>query len=245
MKRQTTPTAFTVLIWAIALGFHGLVIMLPISQSPEKKAEETQPGNVRVVQLAKREGTKTPKDEAPKLAVKPTMRSLVVPEPKKPVAPKPAPTPKPVAAKPSPKPQQTVSRSNKASETQTPAKPNQEGKTEGKPPTKPDPPINPGDLVVDLGQMPGAVPCEDANSCWRSEDSQWRSVYANVKDQLTDQGYRVMELDLDDDTGFRVSQISRNGKTQYYLHLLSTLRGTVYVLNPTQLSKDEVEQKIT
>lgn len=70
-------------------------------------------------------------------------------------------------------------------------------------------------------------------------------MYAKVHEQITAQGYRVTELELEDDTGFRVSEIAKNGQTQYYLHLLSTLDGTIYILNPTQLSKDEVEERVS
>jgi hypothetical protein len=134
-----------------------------------------------------------------------------------------------------PKPVATAGRSPQGNKAVSPAT---------KPQPKPSSPVTPNDLVVNLAQLPDTQPCQQVDGCWKSEKSQWRSVYAKVQQQMTSQGYRVTELELEDDTGFRVSQIAKDGQTRYFLHLLSTLEGTIYILNPTQLSKEEVEQRI-
>ncbi|OLP15731.1 hypothetical protein BST81_24745 [Leptolyngbya sp. 'hensonii'] len=80
--------------------------------------------------------------------------------------------------------------------------------------------------------------------CWQVEDTQWRSIAGNLKQRLRDQGMELAELDLEDDTGLRVYEVSKDGKLQYYLNLLSTDRGTIYVLNPRQMSRAELESAI-
>lgn len=112
------------------------------------------------------------------------------------------------------------------------------------PPTDPPPDLKPNDLLVDLGRLPGTTACNGVKGCWKSDSSQWRSVYQDVRQQISEQGYEVTELDVDDDTGFRVCKISKDGDTKYFLHLLSNLQGTVYVLNPTQLERQEIEEKV-
>jgi hypothetical protein len=107
-----------------------------------------------------------------------------------------------------------------------------------------DPAVYANDLVVDLARLPGTQPCDSGKGCWKSGDSQWRSVYASVQKQLSEQGYELTELDQEDDTGFKVSRVSKNGTARYYLHLLSTLQGTIYVLDAIPLSRTQLEEKV-
>lgn len=67
----------------------------------------------------------------------------------------------------------------------------------------------------------------------------------DVAQQIRQQGYEVADLELEDDTGFKVSQVLKNGEVKYYLHLLSTDGGTLFVLNAKQLSRAETEAKMT
>lgn len=91
--------------------------------------------------------------------------------------------------------------------------------------------------------LPSAQPgCGGLEGCWQVDNSQWRSVAGNLEQQLAAAGYSVQQLNVEEDTGFRVYQISKNGKVQY-LHLLSTLKGTVYLLKPEQLSQRELQQE--
>jgi hypothetical protein len=68
-------------------------------------------------------------------------------------------------------------------------------------------------------------------------------VAGNLEEKLADQGYDVEQLELDDDTGLRVYEISKDNK-RYYLHFLSTAQGTVYLIKPEQLSREEVEKVV-
>lgn len=237
MKWRTPKFYFTLLPWLIALGVHGVLLMIPLSQSAKKQATSTL-GKVRVVQ----DPTQSPqgaKVQATPSPVKRNRATLVIPDPKSSAQPKPKARPKsrPTQANPTPSPSQSRSA------------PPVRSKQKPKPIANKQSPVSPNDLVVNLAQLPNTEPCPQAEGqqlegCWKSQQSQWRSVYAKVQEQITAQGYKVTELELEDDTGFKVSQISQNGTTKYYLHLLSTLSGTIYVLNPTPLSKDEIEQRI-
>ncbi|MBF2025605.1 MAG: hypothetical protein IGS48_02400 [Oscillatoriales cyanobacterium C42_A2020_001] len=232
MKRRARAAYLPGITWLISLGIHGLLLVLPITSMSTKQSAEPTSGKVRVTVL--------PADAPPKLAVKlnpdkPLKSSLPVRSPKRPppqLKPSPTPNAQKQAHPPKKQPVQRAS-SSQASATSPQTKPS----------PKPSPP-EPGDLVVNLGRLPNTKPCRNVGGCWQSDESQWRMVYQNVQQQISEQGYQVVELELEDDTGFRVSQILKNGSPKYYLHLLSTLQGTVYVLNPTQLNKTEVEQKV-
>ncbi|MDX2242714.1 MAG: hypothetical protein NW224_18655 [Leptolyngbyaceae cyanobacterium bins.302] len=210
---------------------------MPLSPSAKKQAASTL-GKVRVVQ----DPTQSAGDAKVQPTLSPVKRdpaTLRIPAPAPAVQPKPKASSKPRPAQA----QTTPARSQKSSTppTRSTQKPKAIAKKQS--------PASPNDLVVNLAQLPNTEPClqvegQQLEGCWKSQQSQWRSVYAKVHEQITAQGYNVRELELEDDTGFKVSQISQNGTTKYYLHLLSTLSGTVYVLNPTQLSKDEIEQRI-
>lgn len=228
------PKIYVVMFpWVVSLIVHAMLLTVPLRRQ-EQSATNTA-GKVRIVDTSAAPATGEGPQAQPKAPQ--SSSSLVIP------AARPAPQPSPVRLQPSPTPQssspQTKSpvpiRTSKASQPQAP-KP--------KPPSKPETPIAANDLVVNLAQLPNTQPCQQLEGCWRSQNSLWQAVYKQVAEQITTQGYKVIELDLEDDTGFKVSQIAKNGTTKYYLHMLSTLEGTVYVLNPTQLSKDEIEQRI-
>jgi hypothetical protein len=81
--------------------------------------------------------------------------------------------------------------------------------------------------------------------CWQTAETQWRSVSTDLKQNLENKGYVVQQLDLEDDTGIRVYEVSKDGKMQYYLNLLSTEKGTVYLLAQKPLTREELRTAAT
>ncbi|MDX2229810.1 MAG: hypothetical protein NW220_09245 [Leptolyngbyaceae cyanobacterium bins.349] len=236
MKQCVPGWCSGLLPWLVAAGIHGLLLFVPLSPA-SNLAKSSSQGKVRLMNIS--EAPKTPPSAKPTPAIaNPSTSSLVVAKRKPPVATQPKPRP---ASPPPP----TQAAAQPPAKTATAARPTPTGPTPPKPKPTPKSAIAPDDLVVNLAQLPDTQPCQRVEGCWKSNKSQWRAVYAKVQQQFTAQGFTVTELELEDDTGFRVSQIAKSGATKYYLHLFSTLEGTVYILNPTQLSKDEVEQRLT
>ncbi len=232
MKRWNKSAYIPAATWLIAIAIHGLLLVFPVVSLPTKQSSKSESGRVRVTVLPQ---AATAKKAAVQNRVNRAVSSLPVPALRRePPQPRPIPTPQ---VQPSPVPQKARSQPNVS-------RPSAVSQPKIRPNPTPASLAAPGDLVVNLGRLPNTKPCKNLEGCWQSGDSQWRAVYQNVQQQLSEQGYQLTELELEDDTGFRVSQVSKNGATKYYLHLLSTLQGTVYVLNPTQLDKDEVAQKL-
>jgi hypothetical protein len=86
--------------------------------------------------------------------------------------------------------------------------------------------------------------CNNSLSCWQTAETQWRSVSENLKQNLEAQGYVVEKLELADDTGRSAYQVSKDGETKYYLNLLSTKQGTVYLLTKEQLTPEELDSAV-
>lgn len=218
--------------WFVALGMHGVLLFTPWWKSANLGSNSAGSGKVRVVESA------APPPPPTTAALQPLPQhaaSALVVAKRQPPVPAKVP-PKPPAPSP---PQSSTARSPRVAAHLPPKSPSPTAK-----PARPQPTPQPQDLVVNLAQLPDTQPCQQVDGCWKSQTSHWRSVYAKVQSQITAQGYQVTELELEDDTGFRVSQIAKDGHTKYFLHLLSTLNGTIYILNPTQLSKEEVEQRL-
>jgi hypothetical protein len=76
--------------------------------------------------------------------------------------------------------------------------------------------------------------------CWQTAETQWRSVSTDLEQKLVNKGYALKPLDLEDDTGLRVYEVSKDGKRQYYLNLLSTEKGTVYLMAEKPLTREEL-----
>jgi hypothetical protein len=87
-------------------------------------------------------------------------------------------------------------------------------------------------------------------------ESNGRLVTNALEDKLIQQGYQVQQLDLNDEEGMRVYQVtdprvtagsklnsSPTSPQQFYLHVLWSDRGTVYLRYPTLLSRAQLEQK--
>ncbi|NJP12025.1 MAG: hypothetical protein HC866_23240 [Leptolyngbyaceae cyanobacterium RU_5_1] len=224
-----------------SLALHGLVLFLPFPTNETSESKEQ--ATVRVVRLPKQTKLERPQDAKPvanKLVSKTSRALPVATQPKQQSAQRETPTDKPT--NPASSKQSAQQRSELAPASKS--SPDSPSSSRSPKPRPSAPPVKPGDLVVDLARLPNTQPCDEVEGCWKSGNSQWRSVYSDVQQQLSEQGYEVKELDLEEDTGFKVCQISKNGIPKYYLHLLSTLQGTIYVLNPKQFSREELEQKV-
>jgi len=234
LDKRLPKIYFAMLPWMVSLIMHSVLLTIPLRR--QERSTTNTVGKVRILDTSASPANDEDPQDQPK--VPQSSSSLVIPSERPPVQPTPeaSPKPAPTPQSTSPLPKSTVpARASKAPKPRSP-KP--------KSPPNLETPIAPNDLVVNLAQLPDTQPCKQLEGCWRSQNSLWQAVYKKVAEQITTQGYKVIELDLEDDTGFKVSQIAKNGTTKYYLHMLSTLEGTVYVLNPTQLSKAEIEQRI-
>lgn len=99
-------------------------------------------------------------------------------------------------------------------------------------------------MLSDFAKTAGAQPgCSGEQDCWQIAQSNGRLVAQDVKQHLEQKGYTVTKLELNDDTGIEIAEVAKNRNVEYYLHLLWTERGTVYLLNDTRLSRAELEQR--
>jgi hypothetical protein len=97
--------------------------------------------------------------------------------------------------------------------------------------------------VAEFPQVEGSqAGCNGLLGCWQTPETQWRDVSSNLEQRLEAQGYEVEALDLEDDTGRRVYQVSKAGDLKYYLNVLSTERGTVYRISQEPLTREELNQ---
>jgi hypothetical protein len=97
--------------------------------------------------------------------------------------------------------------------------------------------------VAEFPQVEGSqAGCNGLLGCWQTPETQWRDVSSNLEQKLEAQGYEVEALDLEDDTGRRVYQVSKAGDLKYYLNVLSTERGTVYRISQEPLTREELNQ---
>lgn len=73
------------------------------------------------------------------------------------------------------------------------------------------------------------------------DETQWRKVVETIEQQLNQKGYTLAQVELEDDTGLGVYEVSKQDKREFYLHVISTAQGTVYLLKPQLLSRQEIE----
>jgi hypothetical protein len=86
--------------------------------------------------------------------------------------------------------------------------------------------------------------CNGSKDCWQTAETQWRSVSRDLIQKLESKGFVVQALDLEDDTGRRVYEVSKDGKAQYYLNLFSTDKGTVYLIAKEPLDREELNKAV-
>lgn len=199
-------------ILPVALVLHGLVFLVPVPSS-EPVADKPKSDQVTVVSLPK-----------------PTPKKSVLPTPQAKPTPKPSVKPSPIVQKVAPtivtpKPSPIVQPSPVATPTPSPS-------------VTPSPSPSPTDVLQLEGAQPG---CNGLIGCWQMAETRGRMVAGTLEEQLQKQGYEVRKLDLDDDTGMQVYEVAKNGTRQYFLHLLWSDRGTIYVRNPELLSRGQLE----
>lgn len=249
--------------WLLAAGLHSVLLLIPLSfeneVSPENEAPPISEQPVRVVKL-------TSPRRANQVSTAPTTQPRLV-SPLRPARVKTtqhvtAPRPAPLVVKPSPLAQPTPV----AQVVPTP-QPSQSPPSPPEPPEKlpkPKPTLStqtpPTSTNLEnklpeldpLKELAGAngtqQSCDETKAtCWRVEDSQWRAVSQELREQLESRGYQVRPLDLEDDIGMAIFEVSKRGKRLYYLHFLSLEDqggGTAYLRADQVLSRDELRRRV-
>ncbi|MBD2109551.1 hypothetical protein [Nodosilinea sp. FACHB-13] len=134
------------------------------------------------------------------------------------------------AAQPKPSPQPTAAAPEPAST--PPAAPASES---------PGPPA----LYANFPHLDGAqAACQGLADCWRSPvSSSWRSAAGDLQARLESQGYTVSNITgdvLSIDSGVRVYAVSKPGKPNYYLNLVSVREGVLYTMTAEPITSDQV-----
>jgi len=215
------PKKIVGMMWLLSLGLHSVVLMLPVTSEPPI-AEKP----VRVVKVSNQ-------------PVVPAVKTVQQPAVKTPATQKPAVPPPTVPAR------RKVS-SPQTSVLSQPKPPMP--KPSAQPSAKPVPPVLPKveKVIADFSETAKAQPgCKANEECWQLDETQWRVVAKKLTEKLEAQSYRVSKLDgLEDETGMGIYRVvARDGK-KTFLHLLLTDRGTVYVLDPNQLTRTQLEQRM-
>lgn len=249
---KTLPLQWLFRPWfLVALGLHIVALSIPLPPEPEANrlsTEDLSVDGVRLVSLPSppsRPPT-SPADSAP-------ASTLATPAPS--TAPKatslnvvPSLAPQPLAS-PSPQPQIVSESLSALPEAPTPqplASPSSETLTPAlpEPQSIPTPQLTPPDqtaIPVNFPHAVGSQPgCGGRNGCWQNENTQWRSIATTLKQDLENQGYTLTPVEIGSDTGMRIYQVSKMGEPPYYLNLLSTLQGTVYIVSEEPLTPEEL-----
>lgn len=208
-----------------SLGLHGLLLMVPMS-APEQPIEE------KTVKVVARPRQPVPKPPSPPVIVRkppvPKAKPLLKPSlPQRPPAIIATPTPISITSAP-------IAEASKPSPAPSP---------------QPDPSPTPeesglGDLLSTFAAGDGAKPgCQNSKKdCWRSQNTQMRSVADDLKQRFEARGYKIEEKDELSETGMKIYEVSKPSKPpSSYLHFFSTRQGTVYYLNSEPLSVKELE----
>lgn len=250
----------------VAAGLHGLFLLLPVRSINQPPPVSEQP--IKVVKLKQRRSpkllAKNPATASLKVAPKPkpvtqtvTTKRVSTPQPsslpvkppaKPPVQPPTTEQPTPADRKQQPKPANSKPRTLGAK--QSPQQPQTKQLNQSKQSQKADPPTDDSTELAELAPEIGAKEtCNDAKeNCWRVEDSQWRSVSANLTKALEQTGHKVSQVDdSEEDTGMKIFEVSKNDQT-YYLYFLSLSSGnggTAYFqASSKDLSLEQAEQRV-
>lgn len=235
----------------VSIGLHSLLLLLPLPASPPESVTET----VSLIE--------TP-PAPPEIPASPSLQPSVQPQllpsptPAVPVNSIPAPVPPSVIPSPSPAtPTPSIAPTPQISP--IPASPTP-AVVESPPPspaTSPTPDVavspsptptpelaaTPADYLADFPHIASATAgCHNSDECWRSTDTQWRSVAGTLRENLQAQGYTVAEMPIADDIGRRVYQIEKPGQQTFYLNLISTFEGTLYFITEAPMSAEEINQ---
>lgn len=199
----------------IAVGLHALLFAIPIPSIDDKAEKPSSEESVAVVNLPKPSPSSVPPPKpkpqsTPK--VQPSLRAIA-----KPATPTPQP---PIQSQPQSFPQPSPSLS---------------------PSPSPSPSLSPSPPPTDILQITGAAPgCNGRAECWQLAESNGRTVAAKLEQHLEQQGFVLTQKELDQETGFRVYEVSKNGVKQYYLHMIWSDRGTAYVRDNNLLSHSQL-----
>ncbi len=236
-------------MWFFSIGLHGLLLLIPIPPQPEPEpAPNPKKKAVKVTQLPPPPSPPSPQPSPSVQLPKPSPRV----QPTSPLPIKPFPrlrqTP-PLIVQPSPRvqPPQPSPVVGQSTPTPTPSSPitSTTPTPSPTPSAQPTPSPSPDEPFADFPHVDGVQPgCNNSLSCWQTAETQWRSVSENLKQNLEAQGYVVEKLELADDTGRSAYQVSKDGETKYYLNLLSTKQGTVYLLTKEQLTPEELDSAV-
>ncbi|MDX2215197.1 MAG: hypothetical protein SFY66_18060 [Oculatellaceae cyanobacterium bins.114] len=232
----------------MALVLHGVLFAVPLPESDDAVITEELDNPVDPVDDV--DGVRlvmppAPASSVPRLPIAPTPVAIATPSitpsasplPVRPAAPPPVSEPvasEPVVSPPDPTP------TPQASVSPTPINPEQDLTTPAQP--LPEPTSALPD-TADFPHMTGAQPsCGGQSGCWQIADTQWRAIARTFEQDLQDRGYDIDQLQLADDTGLRVYAVSKAGEVSYYLNLLSTLQGTLYILSDQPLSREALSE---
>ncbi|UZQ55628.1 hypothetical protein OOK60_06035 [Trichothermofontia sichuanensis B231] len=225
----------------LSLGLHALLLLLPLpgEREPEPEPEpELLPAEqaIKVVPAPNLAAGKplTPKPTSPSPVAKPTRPAA---------PPRSSPTTPPIVASQPPPPvsnQPTPSASPRPSEPEAPSSP--PAIDLNAPSPEPIPPAAaPTGAFDDFPKPEGTVAgCLGLNQCQQAEGVRLTRLVQDLQTMLERQGYAVTAVDLDNDQGRRVFEVTK-GEEKRYLNLFSTPEGTVYLLAEQILTLAEVE----
>lgn len=222
-----------VIVWFIALGMHAALFAMPVP-SPEtpvvKKSFNMVPLSQKVPTPAAAPIPKTVAvrgKSSPALVAKTSSTPATVQTPVPETSPTPMASPSPVAS-----PTPTASPTPAITPTPTPS-----------PIASATPTATPDPLLGNISKVLGAEPsCQGKQDCWQVGETHWRKVVASIEQQLNHKGYSLAEVELGDENGLGVYEVSKQDKREFYLHVILTAQGTVYLLKPQLLSRQELEQ---
>lgn len=213
-----------------ALGLHGLLLAYPIETKGDLEAALPKPGKpVRVITLPSSDIKKIATRKPVNLSSKVQSTSFF--QPKRAVVQK-------IAVAP-PKTVTAVS---------------QPKSLVRKPQPSPTPSVTPTSMSstsTNEFQMEGAAAgCSGSTTqdCFAFTESDGRLVASRIEENLNKKGYSLSPLDLEEENGMKVYQLSKRGQPKQgqpedYLHVFWDENGTVYFRNPTVLSYKELALK--
>ncbi len=225
----------------LSLGLHALLLLLPLPGERELEPEPEpellpEEQTIKVVPAPNLAAGKplTPKPTSPSPVAKPTRPAA---------PPRSSPTPPPIVASQPPPPvsdQPTPAASPRPSEPAAPPSP--PAIDLNSPSPEPIPPeAAPTAAFDDFPKPEGAVAgCLGLNQCQQAEGVRLTRLVQDLQTMLERQGYAVTAVDLDNDQGRRVFEVTK-GEEKRYLNLFSTPEGTVYLLAEQILTLADVQ----
>lgn len=212
-----------------SLGLHSLALWLPIPfqrEIQEVEAEKTTSESLPVTVLPATKPRSTPQPSTP--------------PPPVPRSPSPTPT---VSASPL---LETLPASPPEAKQQSAAPIPAENPELLPKPTAPAPPIAESESpeptpYADFPHLSeDTTECEERTNCWRGQTiNGWRSAMSALEENLVGQGYELVPVT--EETGISVYAVEKEGETEYYLNLASTLEGGIlYALTEQPMTPEEL-----